>query len=115
MSPISACTLSASNRSIRFLYRKSPEEPAMADALTVDAGARYAFAPSPEPIEGAMYRIRTVFQAFDGRVWSSGTDMFVPTMDSAADFCDALNTRLCFDHDGWTAFAERVFAALPTE
>ena len=29
----------------------------MADAFTMDGGARYAFAPSPEPIEGALHRI----------------------------------------------------------
>ena len=83
----------------------------MADAFTVDAGVRYAFAPSPEPIEGPLHRIRIVFQASDGRVWSAGTDMIAPTMDSAEDSCDALNARLGLDHDGWKGFAERVFAA----
>ena len=83
----------------------------MTDPFTVDAGARYAFAPSPEPFEGTIYRIKIVFLTSDGRVWSAGTDMMAPTMDSAEDFCDALNARLGFDHDGWTAFAERVFAA----
>ena len=87
----------------------------MTDPFTVDTGARYAFAPSPESFEGKMYRIRIVFEASDGRGWTSGTDMIAPTMDSAVDSCDALNTRLGFDHDGWTAFAERIFAAPPTE
>ena len=83
----------------------------MADAFTLDAGARYAFAPSPEPIQGALHRIRIVFQASDGRVWSAGTDMMAPTVDSAEDFCDALNARLGLNHDGWRGFAERVVAA----
>ena len=37
--------------------------------------------------------------------------MIAPAMDSAADSCDALNARLGFDHSGWVALAERVFAA----
>ena len=83
----------------------------MAESFTMDVGARYAFAPSPEPIEGVVHRIRIVFQASDGRVWTAGTDMMAPTLDSAEDFCDALNARLGLDRDGWSAFAERVFAA----
>ena len=85
----------------------------MPDPFAVDAGARYAFAPAPEPFEGAMYRIVIVFEASDSRGWTAGTDMIAPTADSASDFCDALNTRLGYDHDGCTAFAERVFATLP--
>ena len=49
----------------------------------MDAGARHAFAPSPEPTEGVVHRVRIVFQASDGRVWSAGTDMMAPTIDSA--------------------------------
>ena len=30
----------------------------MAEPFTMDAGARYAFAPSPEPIEGVVHRIQ---------------------------------------------------------
>ena len=60
-------------------------EPPMTDSSTVDGRACYAFAPSPQPIEGRMYRIRIVFQASDGRGWMSGTDMIAPTMGSAAD------------------------------
>ena len=56
----------------------------MAEPFTMDAGTRYAFAPSPEPIEGTLHRIRIVFQAADGRVRSAGTDMILliaqPTM-----------------------------------
>ena len=77
----------------------------------MEHAARYAFAPSPEPIEGALRRIRMVFEGSDGRVWSAGADMMAPTMDSAEDFCDALNVRLGLDREAWTAFAERVFAA----
>ena len=83
----------------------------MAEPFTMNDGARYAFAPSPEPIEGAVHRIQIVFQASDGRVWTAGTDMMAPAMDSAEDFCDALNTRLGLDRDAWKRFAERVFAA----
>ena len=54
----------------------------MAEPFTVDAGARYAFAPSPEPIEGSLHRIRIAFQASDGRVWTTGTDMIAPALDS---------------------------------
>ena len=32
----------------------------MAEPFTIDSGARYAFAPSPNPIEGALHRIRFV-------------------------------------------------------
>ena len=83
----------------------------MAEPFTMDAGARYAFAPSPEPIEGVVHRIRIVFAASDGRVWTAGTDMMAPGMDSAEDFCDALNARLGLNRGAWTAFAARVFAA----
>ena len=37
--------------------------------------------------------------------------MMAPTMDSAEEFCDALNLGLGLDRDGWTAVAESVFAA----
>ena len=83
----------------------------MPEPFAVDAGARYAFAPAPDPIDGVVHRIRILFKASDGRVWSTGTDMLVPSPDSAEHFCDALNARLGFDHDGWTNFAEGVFAA----
>ncbi len=46
----------------------------MAEPFTMDAGARYAFPPSPELIEGVVHRIRIVFQASDGRVWTAGAD-----------------------------------------
>ena len=83
----------------------------MAVPFAIHPGARYAFAPSPEPIEGVVHRIRIVFQLSRGRVCTAATDMMAPGMESAEDFCDALNARLGLDRDGWTAFAERVFAA----
>ena len=83
----------------------------MADPFTEDAGARHAFASSPDPMERSLHRIRIVFEASDGRVWTTGTNLIAPTLDSAADSCDALNSRLGYDHDGWSALAERVFAA----
>ena len=56
----------------------------MAEPFTMDAGTRYAVAPSPEPIEGTLHRIRIVFRAADGRGRSAGTDMILlivqPTM-----------------------------------
>jgi hypothetical protein len=85
----------------------------MAEPVTMDASTRYAFAPSHEPIEGVVHRIRIVFEASDGRVWTAGTDMMALGMDSAEDFCDALNAPLGLSRDAWTAFAERVFAAQP--
>ena len=77
----------------------------------MDAGASYAFAPSPEPIERVLHRIRILFMGSDDRVWTAGTDMVTPTMDSAEDFHDALNARLGLGRDAWTAFADRVSSA----
>ena len=59
---------------------------ALPDPFTVDAGASYAFAPSPDPIERSLHRIRIVFEASDGQVWTTGTDMIAPTLDSAAEY-----------------------------
>ena len=63
----------------------------MAEPFTMDAGARYAFAPSPDPDAGGLHRIRIVFEASDGRVCTAGTDMMAPTMAGAEDSCGALN------------------------
>ena len=81
----------------------------------MDAGARHAFAPSPEPFEGTIYRIGIVFEAPDGRGWTAGTDMMMPTRNSAEDFCDAPNARLGLDRDARTDFTERIFIALRTQ
>ena len=78
----------------------------MSDAFTVDAGALYAFAPLPDPIEGTLHRIYIICQGSDGRHWSDGTDLMAATRESAADFCNGLNLLRGFDRDGWAVFAE---------
>ena len=83
----------------------------MTKFLTTDAGRRYAFAPHPDPVEEILYRIHIVFEESDGRLWSSGTDLMAPNMESAQAMAEDLNGRLGLDHASWTAFAERVFAA----
>ena len=83
----------------------------MTDPTTTDSGRRYAFAPHPDPIEEILHRIHIVFEEPDGRLWSSGTDIMAPTMDSAEAFAGDLNSRLGFDYTIWTEFARRVFAA----
>ena len=83
----------------------------MTDPTTTDAGRRYAFAPHPDPIEEILYRIHVVFEEPDGRLWSAGTDLMAPSMESAEVMAEDLNSRLGLDYAAWTAFAERVFAA----
>ena len=83
----------------------------MTKFLTTDAGRRYAFAPHPDPVEEILYRIHIVFEESNGRLWSSGTDLMVPNMESAEAMAEDLNSRLGLDHVSWTTFAERVFAA----
>ena len=83
----------------------------MTQRTTTDSGRRYAFAPHPDPIEDILYRIHIVFEESDGRLWSSGTDLMAPNMESAEDMAEDLNSRLGLDHATWTAFAQRVFAA----
>ena len=83
----------------------------MTDPTTTDSGRRYAFAPHPEPIEDILYRMHIIFEEPDGRLWSSGTDVMAPSVDSAEEFAEDLNSRLGLDHAEWTAFARRVFAA----
>lgn len=83
----------------------------MTKFLTTDAGRRYAFAPHPDPVEDILYRIHIVFEEPDGRLWSSGTDLMAPNMESAEAMAEDLNSRLDLDYASWTAFAERVFAA----
>ena len=83
----------------------------MADSTTTDAGRRYAFAPHPDPIEDILYRIHVIFQESDGRLWSAGTDLLAPNMESAEAMAEDLNSRLGLDYAAWTAFAEQAFAA----
>lgn len=79
----------------------------------MDAGARYAFAPSPDLVEGVLHRICIVFEGSDGRQWQAGTELMPATRESAEDLCERLNRPLGLDYEEWTAFAERVFAANP--
>ena len=83
----------------------------MTNPSTTDAGRRYAFAPHPDPIEDILYRMHIIFEEPDGRLWSSGTSLMAPNMESAEALADDLNSRLGLDHESWTAFAQRVFAA----
>ena len=83
----------------------------MTGPTTTDAGRRYAFAPHPDPIEEILYRIHVIVEEPDGRLWSAGTDLMAPTMESAEVMAEDLNSRLGLDYAAWTAFAERVFAA----
>ena len=62
----------------------------MTDPTTTDAGRRYAFAPHPEPIEDILYRMHIIFEEPDGRLWSSGTDVMAPSMDSAEEFAEGV-------------------------
>ena len=91
----------------------SLEECTMSDAFTMDAGARYAFAPSPDLFEGTLHRIYVVFEGSDRQRWTAGTELMAATRESAEVMCEQLNRPLGFDYDEWTAFAERVFAANP--
>ena len=85
----------------------------MPDAFHFDPGARYAFAPSPELIEGTLHRVCIVFEGSDGRHWTAGTELMAATRESAEDICEQLNRPLGLDYEEWTAFAERIFAANP--
>ena len=83
----------------------------MTDRTTTDAGRRYAFAPHPDPIEDIFYRIHVVFEELDGRLWSAGTDLMAPNMESAEAMAEDLNSRLGLDYAAWSEFAQRVSAA----
>ena len=72
----------------------------MTDAFEMDAGARYAFSPSPDPVRGSLHKIYIVFEGSDGRRWTAGTELIAATRDSAEDFCAALNAPLGFDYAG---------------
>ena len=83
----------------------------MTEPFTTDAGRRYAFAPHPDPIKDILYRIHLILEEPDGRLWSSGTDLLAPSMESAEALAEDLNSRLGLDNAAWTAFARRVFEA----
>ena len=67
--------------------------------------------PHPDPIEDILYRIHVIFQEPDGRLWSAGTDLMGPNMQSAEAMAEDLNSRLGLDYAALTAFAKLVFAA----
>ena len=83
----------------------------MTEPHTIGPGLRHAFAPNPEPIEDHLHRIHIIFEEDHGRVWSAGTDMIAPSIESAEVFADRLNESLGLDREAWTGFAERVFRA----
>ncbi|MCY4503590.1 MAG: hypothetical protein OXE57_18780 [Alphaproteobacteria bacterium] len=82
----------------------------MTETITGGPGPRHAFAPHPDPIEGALYRIHVVFEESDGRLWAAGTDIMAPTLESAETFADRLNEALGLDRVAWAARATRAFA-----
>ena len=82
----------------------------MTESHTIGSGLRHAFAPNPEPIEEQLYRIFVIFEEDDGHVWSAGTEMIAPTLQSADAFADRLNESIGLDGEAWTEFARRVFA-----
>ena len=81
----------------------------MTESHTIGSGLRHAFAPNPKPIEDHLHRIHVIFEEDDGRVWSAGTDMIAPTLESAETFTDRPNASLDLDREAWSAFARRVF------
>ena len=66
----------------------------MTDTFEFDTGARYAFAPSPDFVEGTLHRIYVVFEGSDGRRWQAGTELMAATRENAEDICDKLNVPL---------------------
>ena len=85
----------------------------MTEPFTFDADARYAFALSPDPVEGARHRNCIFFEGSDSRQWTAGAELMAATRESAEDICELFNRPLGLDYGSWTAFAERVFAANP--
>ena len=82
----------------------------MTETITDGPGPRHAFAPHPDAVEGTVHRIYVIFEESDGRLWSSGTGMMAPSLESAEAFSDRLNETLGVDRDDWSALANRVFA-----
>ena len=85
----------------------------MSDSFMIDTGARCAFAPSPDLVEGTLRHICIVFEGSDGRQWKAGNELMPATRESAEDVWDRLNRPLGLDYEEWTAFGERIFAANP--
>ena len=70
----------------------------MAEPYTMDAGARYVFAPSPDLVEGVLHRICIVFEGSDGRQWKVGTDLMAATRESAEDLYERLHRPRGLDY-----------------
>lgn len=83
----------------------------MTENIVAGPGARHAFAPHPDPVEGLLYRVYVIFEESDGRVWAAGTDMMAPDLDSAERFVERLNETLGVDRAERSALADRAFAA----
>ena len=75
---------------------------------------RFAFAPHPEPIEGACYGMRIFLQDQDGSQWSVGTEMVTQDLETGYFLAQALNGRLGLDAGACEAFSEQVMANNPT-
>lgn len=75
---------------------------------------RFAFAPHPEPIEGAGYGIRIFLQDPDGSQWSVGTELVTDDLKAGHLLAKTLNERLGLDAAACVAFAEQVTANNPT-
>ena len=82
----------------------------MTETITDGPGPRHVFARHLDPVEGILHRIYVIFEECDGRLWTSGTDMMTPSLESAEAFSDRLNETLGVDRAAWSALAERVFA-----
>ena len=86
----------------------------MTETITDGPGPRDAFAPHPDLVEGMLHRIYVIFEESDGRLWTCGTDMMAPSLESAEAFSDRLNETLGIDRAAWSAVANRVFAGAET-
>lgn len=75
---------------------------------------RFAFAPHPEPLEGAYYGIHIFLQDPDGSQWSVGTHMVTQDLETAHLLAQTLNGRLGLDVAACEAFAAQVMAMNPT-
>jgi len=77
---------------------------------------RFAFAPDPEPIEGALYGIRIFLQDQNqnGSQWSVGTELVTQDLETGHMLAETLNDRLGLDAGACAVFAERVMANNPT-
>ena len=81
----------------------------MTEQFTKEADIRYAFAPNPEPVEGILYRLHVIFEEPAGRLWSTGTELMAPDLETAQGLSDRRNTPLGWRTDAWMAFAHRFF------